>query len=136
MRSRRVRAEAEDGAIDITPMIDIVFIMLIFFIVTASFIKESGVEVNRPGAVKAERKERASILIAIDENDQVWVDKRPIDIQAVRANIERLRAENPEGGVVIQADIESKNGVLVKVMDAARLAGVEDVSLAATPLGE
>lgn len=136
MRSRRSRAEAEDGAIDITPMIDIVFIMLIFFIVTASFIKESGVDVNRPGAVTAERKERASILVAIDENNQVWVDKRPVDIQAVRANIERLRAENPEGGVVVQADVESKNGVLVKVMDAARLAGVEDVSLAATPLGE
>jgi len=117
-------------------MIDIVFIMLIFFIVTASFIKEAGIDVNRPGAVTAERKERASILVAIDENGQVWVDKRPVDIRAVRANIERLRAENPEGGVVIQADTESKNGILVKVMDAARLAGVMDVSLAATPEGE
>ncbi|MEQ8275638.1 MAG: biopolymer transporter ExbD [Deltaproteobacteria bacterium] len=135
MRSRRVREE-EDNGIDITPMIDIVFIMLIFFIVTASFIKESGVEVNRPGAVTAERKERASILVAIDENDQVWVDKRPVDVQAVRANIERLRAENPEGGVVIQADTKSKNGILVKVLDAAKLAGVDDVSLAATPIGE
>lgn len=135
MRRRRSREE-EDSAIDITPMIDIVFIMLIFFIVTASFLKESGIDVNRPGAVTAERKERASILVAIDEVGQVWIDKRPVDIRAVRANIERLRAENPEGGVVIQADTESKNGVLVKVMDAARLAGVEDVSLSATPLGE
>ena len=135
MRRRRSREE-EDSAIDITPMIDIVFIMLIFFIVTASFLKESGIDVNRPGAVTAERKERASILVAIDEVGQVWIDKRPVDIRAVRANIERLRAENPEGGVVIQADTESKNGVLVKVMDAARLAGVEDVSLSATPLGD
>ena len=132
MRNRRSRGE-DENAIDITPMIDIVFIMLIFFVVTASFVKEAGVDVNRPDAVTAERKERASILIAIDETDQVWVDKRPVDIRAVRANIERLRAENPEGGVVIQADKASKNGVLVKVMDAAKLAGVEDVSLAATP---
>ena len=135
MRRARSRGE-DDSALDITPMIDIVFIMLIFFIVTASFIKESGIEVNRPGAVTAERKERASILVAIDENGQVWVDKRPVDIRAVRANIERLRAENPEGGVGIQADTESKNGILVKVMDAARLAGASDVSLAATPEGE
>lgn len=134
---RRARSRGEDeSSLDITPMIDIVFIMLIFFIVTASFIKEAGIDVNRPGAVTAERKERASILVAIDENGQVWVDKRPVDIRAVRANIERLRAENPEGGVVIQADTESKNGILVKVMDAARLAGVSDVSLAATPEGE
>ena len=132
MRSRRSKGE-EDSAIDITPMIDIVFIMLIFFVVTASFIKEAGVDVNRPDAVTAERKERASILIAIDATDQVWIDKRPVDVRAVRANIERLRAENPEGGVVIQADIESKNGTLVKVMDAAKLAGVPNVSLAATP---
>lgn len=135
MRRARSRGE-DDSSLDITPMIDIVFIMLIFFIVTASFIKEAGIDVNRPGAVTAERKERASILVAIDENGQVWVDKRPVDIRAVRANIERLRAENPEGGVVIQADTESKNGILVKVMDAARLAGVSDVSLAATPEGE
>ena len=132
MRSRRSKGD-EDDAIDITPMIDIVFIMLIFFVVTASFIKEAGVDVNRPDAKTAERKERASILIAIDETNQVWIDKRPVDVRAVRANIERLRAENPEGGVVIQADIESKNGVLVKVMDAAKLAGVENVSLAANP---
>ena len=132
MRRRRSNGE-EDSAIDITPMIDIVFIMLIFFVVTASFIKEAGVDVNRPDAVTAERKERASILIAIDATDQVWIDKRPVDVRAVRANIERLRAENPEGGVVIQADIESKNGTLVKVMDAAKLAGVPNVSLAATP---
>jgi biopolymer transport protein ExbD len=129
---RRTWATEEEAAeVNMTPMLDIVFIMLIFFIVTASFIKESGIEVNRPGAVTAERKERGNILIALTDNGQVWIDKRPVDLRAVRANIERLRAENPQGSVVIQADKNSRNGLLVQVMDAARLAGVEDVSLAA-----
>ncbi len=114
-----------------TPMLDVVFIMLIFFIVTASFVKESGIDVSRPDAVTAERKERGNILVAITESGQVWIDKRQVDIRAVRANIERLHAENPLGGVVIQADENSKNGLLVQVMDAARLAGVPSVSIAA-----
>lgn len=130
MRRRMMRDE-EDDDINLTPMLDIVFIMLIFFIVTASFIKESGIDVNRPGAVTTESKKRASILIAIDEEGRIWMDKRQIDIRAVRANIERIRAENPQGSVVVQADKESKNGLLVQVMDSARLAGVENVSIAA-----
>lgn len=132
MRRRARRAE-EENEINLTPMLDIVFIMLIFFVVTASFVKESGIDVNRPGAVPAERKERASILIAINEHGQIWIDKRQVDVRAVRANIERLLAENPQGAVVIQADKESKNGTLVRVMDAARQAGVENVSIAAQP---
>ncbi len=120
----------------LTPIIDMSFIMLIFFIVTASFIKESGIDVNKPGAVTAERKERASILVAIDPEGTVWIDKRAVDIRAVRANIERLHAENPQGSVVIQADKDSKNGILVHVMDAARQAGVDNVSLAAEPTEE
>ena len=131
MRRKFSFEDGEESDVDLTPMIDIVFIMLIFFIVTASFVKEAGIDVNRPGAVTAERKEKASILIAIAENGEIWIDKRAVDVRAVRANIERLRAENPQGGVVIQADKNSKNGLLVKVMDAARLAGVENVSLAA-----
>jgi biopolymer transport protein ExbD len=135
--SRRRRASGDDEAsIDLTPIIDMSFIMLIFFIVTASFTKESGIDVNKPGAVTAERKERASILIAIDSQGSIWIDKRIVDPRAVRANIERLRAENPQGSVVIQADKESKNGLLVQVMDAARQAGVENVSLAAEPTEE
>ncbi|MEO1228448.1 MAG: biopolymer transporter ExbD [Myxococcota bacterium] len=131
---RRERARDEDeGDIDITPMIDIVFIMLIFFIVTASFVKEAGIEVMRPDAVTAQAKPRASILIAIDATDNVWVDKKQVDIRAVRGNVERLLAENPEGQVVVQADMESKNEILVKVMDAAREAGAEDVSISADP---
>ena len=124
------QSEEEEG-VDMTPMLDIVFIMLIFFIVTASFVKEAGIDVNRPGAVTAEKKEKASILVAITDKGEIWIDKRPVDVRAVRANIERLRAENPQGSVVIQADKESKNGLLVKVMDAARQAGVDNVSLAA-----
>lgn len=128
-RSRRKKEESE---INLTPMLDVTFIMLIFFIVTASFVKESGVDVNRPGAATAERKERGNILVAITESGQIWIDRRQVDIRAVRANIERMHAENPQGTVIIQADENSKNGLVVKVMDAARQAGVGEVSLAAT----
>jgi biopolymer transport protein ExbD len=112
-------------------MLDVVFIMLIFFIVTASFVKEAGIDVSRPPAATAERKERGNILVAITENDQIWIDRRQVDPRALRANIERLHAENPQGSVVVLADQGSKNGLLVQVMDAARLAGVTNVSLAA-----
>ncbi|MBX2810234.1 MAG: biopolymer transporter ExbD [Myxococcales bacterium] len=129
MRSKKAR-RGDESEVDITPMIDIVFIMLIFFIVTASFTKESGVEVDRPDKNnKAQNTEKVSILVTIDENGQVWVGGRPVDVRATRANIETLRAENPEAGVVIQADGASKNGLLVQVVDAARLAGVAQVSL-------
>ena len=114
-----------------TPMLDVVFIMLIFFVVTASFVKESGIDVDRPRADTAEPKEHANILIAITESGEVWIQKRPIDVRAVRANIERLLAENPQGSVVIQADRSSKNGLLVDVMDQARLAGVTQILIAA-----
>ncbi len=122
--------EEEESAIDMTPMLDVVFIMLIFFIVTASFVKEAGIDVNRPAAATAVQKDRANILIAISENNEIWIDKRQVDVRAVQANIERLYAENPQGSVVIQADQESNTRVLIKVMDAARSAGVYDVSVA------
>ena len=130
MRKRRMR-DVEESEVNLTPMLDVVFIMLIFFIVTASFVKESGIDVNRPDAATAEKKTRGNILVAISQNNQIWVDKRQVDPRALRANIERLHAENPQGAVVIQADKESKNGLLVQVMDAARLAGVFNVSIAA-----
>jgi biopolymer transport protein ExbD len=129
---RRARArEQEESEVNLTPMLDVVFIMLIFFIVTASFVKEAGIDVSRPSAATAERKERGNILVAITENDQIWMDRRQVDPRALRANLERLHAENPQGAVVIEADKNSKNGLLVEVMDAARLAGVTNVSLAA-----
>ena len=128
---RRLRRGDDEAQINITPMLDIVFIMLIFFIVTASFVKEAGIDVTRPPAATAERKERGNILVAITPTGQIWIDRRQVDVRAVRANIERLHAENPQGAVVIQADRDSKNGLLVEVMDAAKLAGVENISIAA-----
>jgi biopolymer transport protein ExbD len=128
---RRISQQEEESEINITPMLDVVFIMLIFFIVTASFVKEAGVDVKRPGAVTAETKGMASIFIAITEEGDIWIDRRLVDMRAVQANIERLLAENPKGSVIIQADRESKNGLLVQVMDAAKLAGVQDISIAA-----
>ncbi len=121
----------EDNEINLTPMLDVVFIMLIFFIVTASFIKEAGIDVNRPDAPTAQKVEDANILIAISATDEIWMDRRSIDPRAVRATIERLHAENPKGSVVIQADKKSTNNMLVIVMDAARSAGVFNVSIAA-----
>ena len=130
MRSKKQQAAEDEAAIDLTPMLDVVFIMLIFFIVTASFIKEAGVEVNRPEASTSNPKENVNILIAVTANDEVWMDGRRIDVRAVRANVERLHAENPKGAVVIQADNESTTETVVKVLDASREAGVIDVSLA------
>ena len=116
-----------------TPMLDVVFIMLIFFIVTASFVKEAGVDVNRQYASTAKPQESANIFIAITADNQIWLDKRRVDPRAVRANIERLYAENPQGSVVIQADKDSKNALLIQVLDSAKLAGVESISVAADP---
>jgi biopolymer transport protein ExbD len=121
----------EESEINITPMLDVVFIMLIFFIVTATFVKEAGIEVNRPDAATATKAENANILIAIGANNDIWIDRRMVDIRSVRPNIERLHAENPQGSVVIQADKESKTDTLIQVMDASRQAGVFNVSIAA-----
>lgn len=123
--------EEEESKIDITPMLDVVFILLIFFIVTATFIKESGIDVNRPDAATAEVQEKANILIAISANDEIWINRRKVDVRQVRPNIERLKAENPQGTVVIQADKDSRNEMLVKVMDASRAAGVYNIAIAA-----
>ena len=128
---RKHHGTTEEADIDMTPMLDIVFIMLIFFIVTTSFVKETGIDVSRPNASTAERKERGNILIAIKPNGDVWIAKRKVELRAVRANVERLHAENPEGTVVIIADKESQTGTLVEVMDQVRLAGVYSVSIAA-----
>ncbi len=122
---------AEESQIDLTPLIDVVFIMLIFFIVTATFVKETGIDVNSPKAKTAVVKEKANILIAIDANDQIWIDRRRVDIRSVRPNIERLHAENPQGSVVIQADKKSTTEALISVMDASRQAGVYNVAIAA-----
>jgi biopolymer transport protein ExbD len=126
-----VREADDEQEINITPMLDVVFIMLIFFIVTASFVKESGIEVERPSAVTAVVKEKGNILVAVTATGEIWINRRQVDQRAVRANIERLHAENPQGSVVIQADKNSTTEMLVHVMDAARQAGVYNVSIAA-----
>lgn len=132
----RYKSQAPDDAgIDMTPMLDVVFIMLIFFIVTTSFVKEAGIDVNRPSAQTAETQSRGNIMIAIRPNGEIWMDKRAIDVRAVRANVERMRAENPEGTVVVLADKESQTGLLVEVMDQVRLGGVSNVSIATSESG-
>lgn len=126
-----IQEQEESEEINMTPMLDVVFILLIFFIVTASFVKEAGIEVNRPEAATAVKKERANILVAISDKGEIWINKRRVDVRAVQANIERLKAENPQGTVVIQADKKATTDILIKVMDSARAAGVFDVSIAA-----
>jgi biopolymer transport protein ExbD len=132
MRKRRgaFRAEEEDNEINLTPMLDVVFIMLIFFIVTASFIKEAGIDVTRPDATTADKQEDAAILIAISANDEIWIDRRETDPRALRGAIERLHSENPKGSIVIQADEQSTNEMLVIVMQAAKQVGVANVAIA------
>jgi biopolymer transport protein ExbD len=131
MARRHTDTDSDGNDIDITPMLDIVFIMLIFFIVTTSFVKESGVTVSRPSAQTAEEKKGSNILVAIRANGEIWIDRRAVDVRAVRPNIERMKAENPEGAVIIQADEFSPTGLLVKVMDQVRLAGISNISISA-----
>ncbi len=118
--------------LNIAPLIDMVFILLIFFLVTTSFVKETGLDVNRPSAKTATQKNMANILIGIGQNGQIYMEKREIDIRAVRANVERALAETPESPVVIVADKESKAGIIIDVMDGCRLAGALNISLAAS----
>tara|TARA_B110000285_G_scaffold164204_1_gene183342 strand:- start:334 stop:741 length:408 start_codon:yes stop_codon:yes gene_type:complete len=132
MRNRHSRRESGSAAeINMTPLIDMVFILLIFFIVTTSFVNETGVDVNRPSAETAVNKELANIMVAITSSGQINIGGRVVDRRAVRANIERLHAENPEGSVIIIADKDVKTGLLIEVMDQARLAGIANVSIAA-----
>ena len=123
--------EEEEAEINLTPMLDVVFIMLIFFIVTAVFVKEPGIQVDRPEAVTAIVPERGAIFIAVSAANEFWIDQRAVDLAGLKPVIERLHAENPEGGVVIQADNEAQNEYVLAAMDAAKEAGVNDVTLAA-----
>jgi biopolymer transport protein ExbD len=129
--ARKHSFQEEDAEINMTPMLDIVFIMLIFFIVTTSFIKETGIDPERPEAETAITQARGNILIAISEVGQVWMEKRPVEITQVRALVENARAESPESSVVIIADEKSPTGILIQVMDQVRLGGVTNVSVAA-----
>ena len=136
MSARRHLPAQEDAELDMTPMLDVVFIMLIFFIVTTSFVKESGVTVSMPQAQTASQQEKANIFIAITAQGEVWIDRRPVDPRSVRAIVARLHADNPEGSVIIQADEEAATGMLVEVMDQVRLAGVQGIAIAADKRAE
>lgn len=126
------RANSKSLELNIAPLIDMVFILLIFFLVTTSFLKETGVDISRPVASTAVSKRNTSIIIGVSKDNTVHIDRRQVDVRAVRANVERALAENPDGSVVIVADKESLTGLVINVMDACKLAGAENVSIAAS----
>ena len=128
--SRFLITSEEDSQIDITPMLDVVFIMLIFFIVTSTFVKQSGVDVTRPDAETSVPTDALSIQIGITANNQIWFDKRQVDKRAVRANVEKGLAESPGAAVIIIADALSNTETLIEVMDQSRLAGASNISVA------
>ncbi|MEM9316781.1 MAG: biopolymer transporter ExbD [Pseudomonadota bacterium] len=129
MRRRNREADAEEAQIDLTPMLDVVFIMLIFFIVVASFLKDAGIEVNRPYSnEKPPETDATSIVVTITGDDQIWMENRRIDIRAVRANVARLLASDPEQSFTVKTEPGASAGVLLEVGDAAREAGVKQVN--------
>jgi biopolymer transport protein ExbD len=131
MKARQAHQESEDHGIDLAPMLDFVLNLLIFFIITTSFIKEAGVTVVRPDATTAEHRESGNILIAIRENGDIWMDRKKVDLRQVNILIERLHIERPDDTAVIVADKDSNAEVLAQVMDAVRSGGIRDVSIAA-----
>jgi len=128
MRRRRLKDE-EESVIDLTPMLDVVFIMLIFFIVTAVFIKEPGQEVLRPDVDTDDRIRQIAILIAVNEDSEIWIANQELELRDVRPMVERMRAENPTGGIVVQADVKADTGVVIDVVDQVRLTGAPFVSV-------
>jgi biopolymer transport protein ExbD len=132
LRAHSVQNATDDTGIDLAPMLDFVLNLLIFFIITAVFLKEVGITVSRPNAATAEKKEAGNILISIRADGEVWIDKRAVDVRAVRASIERLHAQKPEDSVIVFADKGAHTGILVQVIDQVRQGGVQDVSIAAS----
>ncbi|MFC3120349.1 ExbD/TolR family protein [Agaribacter flavus] len=128
--ARKTREPDEEAQIDMTPMLDIVFIMLIFFIVTTVFVKQAGMEVNKPEGETAVQYKNANIFIAITEDGDVWIDRREISAEAVRANLEKLLLEQPTDVVFIQADEKTRHGLVIEVMDQVKAAGIDRVAVA------
>ena len=131
MNLGHVESDSDSVTLNLTPLIDMVFILLIFFMVTSSFVKETGVKIERPGAETAVRQEQGNILIAVTKKGLVWIDRKEIDTRSLRPHLKRLHAENPEGSVIIVADRRAPTGVVIRILDQARLAGIEQVSVAA-----
>ncbi len=136
MIARRHKSEGDSHGIDLAPMLDFVLNLLIFFIITTSFVKESGIVVTRPDAETAEHRESGNILISVRENGEVWMDKRQVDLREVRGLVERMHIERPEDSVVDVADKASRAGIVAQVMDEVRLGGIRDIALGAARLGE
>ena len=113
------------------PLLDMVFILLIFFVVTTSFVKESGVDVHRPVAKTAVTKEKANMIIGVTAGGLIFIEGKTIDIRSVRTKMERFLAETPEGSVVVVADKKSETGIVVRILDACRMAGIQNISVAA-----
>jgi biopolymer transport protein ExbD len=132
MRRRHYSGSENMARINVVPLVDVMVFLLIFFVSTASFLKEAGIEVNRPTAQSAVKKEKGNIILAVSKEGEVWFDKRRIDVRMVRPTVERVHAENPDGAVIIIADREAMTGVTVQVMDQVRLAGITNVSIAAS----
>lgn len=135
MRPSHTQKDTTDVGVNLTPLIDMVFILLIFFLVTASFTKEAGIDVDRPSAQTAVRQERGNLVIAISQNGEIWIDNQQVDLRSLRAHVQRLHAQNPEGTVIITADKQSRSGLMVDVMDQVRLAGVSNIAIAAQQKG-
>lgn len=133
---RSLRSEEKGVDINMAPLIDMVFLLLIFFAVTTSFVKEAGIDVERASASTAEVKERASIMVGISAEGDVYMEGKRVDVRSVRGLVERALAEDPESGVVVVADKRSETGAVVKVMDQCRMAGAPSVSLAAKQEGD
>ena len=136
MRSRlNLTLEQDESTVDMTPMLDIVFIMLIFFIVSTTFVKEAGVDINRPTASTAEEKESSGVRIAVTAEGLVWLEGKQTDVRMIRPQLERIKIEQPDVSVLLQADESSKTGVVIEVMDQVKLAGIEQIAIAAKAVG-
>jgi biopolymer transport protein ExbD len=128
--------EEQEIGIDLAPMLDFVMNLLIFFIITTSFVKEAGITVDRPEALTAEHHESGNILIAIRSNGDVWMDRRQVELREVRPLVERLHIERPDDTVVVIGDKAAPAGVLAQVMDEVKLGGIEEVTVGAvSPAG-
>jgi biopolymer transport protein ExbD len=132
LKRRTAGHSSDETGIDLAPMLDFVMNLLIFFIITAVFAKEVGLTVSRPSATNAEKKEGGNIVVAIDAAGAIWIEKKVVDVRAVRASIERLHAQKPDDAVVVVAEKGAHTGILVQVIDQVRQGGVQNVSIAAS----
>jgi len=135
MRRSHAEAEYEVVHINVVPLIDVMFFLVLFFVATSSFVKETGIEVNRPSAQTAVVQEKGNIVVSVTRNGEIWIERQRIDLRAVRAQVERLLVENPDSTVIVAADAEAPTRMLVQALDQVRLAGVANVAIATSEAG-